>query len=64
MLFECISILVDIGEDTILLEYHSQHILPFHAVISKYMQHILNFQMAESSYEILPNSNISNVNKY
>ena len=35
ILFECIYILVDIKEDTMLLEYNSQYILPLHAVISK-----------------------------
>ena len=50
MLFECISILVDIGEDTILLEYHSQHILPYHAVIRKYMKSILKFQIEILKY--------------
>lgn len=46
------------------LEYPSQHILPFYAVISKYMKCILYFQMVQSSYEILPNSNIFKLNKY
>ena len=38
--------------------------LLFHAAISKYMKGILNFQMVQSSYKILPNQNNFRLNQY